>query len=690
MAAFLQCSLHVYRPIVLLVAAFALGIWAGDGVSWTAGAVLFIGSFAAGSVHRRVPFWLLIACAFLLGVWRGSSLPLLPHGSRLPAYPAVVHGRITRPPLRLGPAPVWRFSLDAGGRALEAFASFRPHLPTGQRVRVTGTFAPLWYARNPGDGSRFRQNRGRRAIGRITVKAEAQITAIQGPPSWLDATRRRVRAQLRGLYPADIHGLALGLFLGDRRAVTAEQKECFRRAGTAHLLAISGLHVGLVAFALYGLLRRLGSGRPTVHGAALVASALGAFLYAIVTGFPPSAARAALAAAIVTGALLFRRRPDPAAVLAAVIGVVLLTAPELLWSVSLQLSAAAVLGIVRFGIPAPVPALAVRLGRQSAIRRALRRWFFLPVRISLGALLGTLPVMCYHFGACHPWTPAANLAACPLLGATLSFGGLALAVGSASSDLAHLLVVPAVLALRAILWINAVVASAPHHTVHVPPLPAWAPLVSLACFFLPRRSLAAIAATGVLALPLLLPDRPRIPEGGLALSLDRGQAVFYRRGDATVLLARGARAWELRRILRAAHIAELDLLVAARTAEDLGVRIRRVLCEPGRVQLARDLAITYSPGRTRAFSAEVRDGAVRFLFGVPRETASVPLLIGACRPLDAVACEAAAVILPDSPRELLRSPPVVGRTAVYSTEREGALHFRVRGAGWKIEPYPGQ
>ncbi len=671
----------------LLACGFAAGIFLAEGAPWQPCAALFTVLFAAGTMLRRIPFsFLLVACC-ALGVWRGSSVPSLARQPRRSdSYPVAIEGRIVLPPVRRGPAPIWSFTVAWDDLSVAAIAPFRPPVAEGDLVRLYGSFSPLRYWRNPGDAARFRQNRARRRAGRITIKAWSQVVPAGCSPPLLGRVRQTLRSRIGALYPADLRGLALGIFLGDRRQIPLELKDDFRRAGTAHLLAISGLHVGLAAYAAYQVLLRFGGGRLTIHVAALLAGAVSAVLYAILSGFSPSAGRASLAVLLVTGILLVRRRPNPLGILAVVLFTLLLFNPELLWSISLQLSAGAVLGIVRLGIPDPAPALVRKLSNRSCVRVLVRRWIVLPMRISLAAFLGTLPVILYHFGACHPWAVATNIIACPLLALAISSGGLALVVSLVATHVAQLMVLPAVVALRTIIATNAVVASAPGNTILVRPFPAWIVVASLSLLLLPNRRGAAAGALAVLAIPWILPARPPAAGHGIVLDLDRGHAVFYRSPTTSLLITAGARERDVTRILRAMNVVDVDVAVVP-PGTRVPIRAHEILSSPGTPYIAEDLELTISPGRGTPLSVEVRADGTRFVFGTPRADAALPLLIGRASPEEVVACEARCAILTGRPEAFLRFWPESMGVEVRFVKNEGALLFTPRSdGGYRIRP----
>jgi len=584
-----------FSPPVILVA-FAAGIACEGGIPWSAAACAFAGGFLWAACVRRVPAMMPPLLFLALGAWRSASLPArLPPPVREP-YPAAVQGTVLDPPLRDAERPLWRFSVRTDGIRTDVRAPFPPNLREGDRVRLIGAFAPHWYGGNPGDAARFARERARWRCGAMALKAPGQIELIARARAPVPVVAAAARGAIRELFPPSLEGLALGLFLGDRRGIPRRQQDEFTRAGTAHLLAISGLHVGLFASAIYFFaLRLLGSrlrrGRPWGQRLALGASASGALCYAVLSGYSPSAARAAIGLILAALVLLLGRRPRSMDLLCAVVFTVLYLDPELLWSISLQLSAAAVAGILRFGIPPPVPALARRITRPTRAGRAVALLLFAPGRISAAAFFGSLPLSVHHFGACHPWGIAASMATCPLMAVTLTCGGCAIACAPGSLLLAKILALPSALALHGIVACNSLFASMPWDTVPFPATRSALIGAAVLSLLLPRARAAMGCMLAAFACALLFPAPCRLPQGMLVCDFPGSRAVFYRAGDRIAIQADGVRARDLAPVLRALALDSADVLAARRPLPGLPLTARIILSEPGAVSLDADLRV---------------------------------------------------------------------------------------------------
>ena len=179
--------------------------------------------------------------------------------------------------------------------------------------------------------------------------------------------------------------LAQGILLGLRHNIPSSLYEDFRDSGTAHLLAISGLHMAIVAGILLSVAVWLfGRRRPTY----LLMTLFALWGYAVLAGMSPSVMRAAIMVSLfLFGAYLGRQRSGITA-LASAAAIMVAIDPQILWQVSFQLSFAAVLGLILL-----TPSFQ-QWGRRIRAPNVVVDSF----AYSLGAILATLPIVAYHFG----------------------------------------------------------------------------------------------------------------------------------------------------------------------------------------------------------------------------------------------------------------------------------------------------
>jgi len=267
-------------------------------------------------------------------------------------------------------------------------------LAPGARVRMYGSIEPLRSAQNPGGFD----PRAHGLPGRVAWRGRGDLWLVR-PARPFDAlavemqdeARRRLAALER---PFGARVLA-GVLLGDRRAVPDETRVALQATGAAHLMAVSGLHVGGLAMLVFALVARLARGlgavRPWRLGAAMALPPTG--LFVVLAGAPASAVRAGLMVTIyLLGVLLGRRcRALDALALAAVL--LTLGGPSTAAGVGFQLSFVAVAALLVF-----------TAGHRGVTALALT---------ALVASLATAPIQAWHFGTVAPLGPVANLILAP-------------------------------------------------------------------------------------------------------------------------------------------------------------------------------------------------------------------------------------------------------------------------------------
>lgn len=243
-----------------------------------------------------------------------------------PPLERTVTGQVVSLPERRGERLSFRFQAEASsalGRPLRLevrwFRAPATHAPApGERWRLRLRVAPPRDRLNfgTGDTERFWFAERVQALGTVIADDAEWLGPARGTP--VERGRAVIRARLaRELEGLPGHGLVRALSLGDRSGLSEGLNAAMRATGTGHLLAISGLHVGLVA--LFGA--RLGWGLLTLLGwrshawpVRRLAPPLGLMLataYALLAGFGTSPRRALVMVAVVVLALVLRRRVSP-------------------------------------------------------------------------------------------------------------------------------------------------------------------------------------------------------------------------------------------------------------------------------------------------------------------------------------------------------------------------------------------
>jgi competence protein ComEC len=309
------------------------------------------------------------------------------------------------------------------------------YLPAGERgsVRVRPSSAPsgrpcVWAAElrlwadgplQPGGVYRVRgewqlaasPGRGPRPLDRLGWVAATGIRRLAAPSARrhpLLAARAALAERLWRVYPRRWAPLALALVLGHRETMDPEDTQSLARAGIIHLLAISGLHVGILAVAAFAL-ARLVRLSPT-H--ARVATVVLTSAYVLLVGAPASAVRAGLMVLLWTLARLAGRTSSAFDVLGLSAVVLLVARPWSVVDAGFQLSYAGTAAL------AYVHGEARRWPRPRGPARALRA-VAASMLLSAATVLLTAPITAAHFGRVAPAAVVGNLVAIPLFSITM-------------------------------------------------------------------------------------------------------------------------------------------------------------------------------------------------------------------------------------------------------------------------------
>jgi competence protein ComEC len=280
-----------------------------------------------------------------------------------------------------------------------------------------------------------------------------RVTAAPTPSAHpLLTLRESIQARFRTIFPRR-SALAEAMILARKEGIDPTQRDRFARAGLAHLLAISGLHVGLIAgvLLLLGGVLRL-SPRSTALGTIVATVA-----YVLFLGAPHAATRAALQVTLALLGRLWQRPADPFSLIATAALVLLLIDPLALLDAGFQLSFAGTAGIIalRRRLLDAIPLRAARPIRES-------------VAVSIAATLATAPITVVHFGQIAPIGVLANLIAIPLTGVAVPAIVVALGASFISTGLATFLGGAAELLLAALDWTATAAAAVPGGQLLVP------------------------------------------------------------------------------------------------------------------------------------------------------------------------------------------------------------------------------
>jgi competence protein ComEC len=404
-------------------------------------------------------------------------------------------------------------------------------------------------ARNPGG----RDPAARLAAAGVERQAFATGPAVRtAPPSPLaplERARERFSAAASTALPPREAGLVVAIASGDRSLLDPATVASFARSGLAHILAVSGLHLVVVALGVERLLRaallRIDAVALRVDPRRAAATVLlpATAVYTLATGAGVPVVRAAIAIGVAAAGTLLDREARPTNVLALAALALLAAEPAAALDPSFQLTFAAVGGLVLWAGPLR---RAVPVARA---RRGWRCWVVEPLLAgacaTLAASLATAPVLAFHFRQVPLLGLAANVAGIPIGSALTAVATLAAVAASISPALATPLLLAARPLATALVALSDQAAGPAWGALGIasPGLAGAAGFYGLALAAGALRGWARLAAAAGAAACLLLPgplrDAAARARGGLEvlfISVGHGDAALLRLPDGAAVL----------------------------------------------------------------------------------------------------------------------------------------------------------
>ncbi len=394
-------------PLLKAIVPMAAGIVAGTLISvplyvWVVAAVVCGAAAWFGRAHKIATLYIVLTLLFFGAALACAHTPreVIPRGERV-----WMEMRITDNPTRrdgqrsartYGAVTRWRPETgewrDRGEKLLVSFDTMW-RFEAGERVVFRGYVNPV--SDSAGNYSRLMHSRG--YTGRTYISQYSHPEILHGKTKSPIALAKKMQAaaterlnRLR-LAPKEA-GVAAAMTTGDRTGITPELRRAYSRTGASHLLAVSGLHVGIVFLLVNVLLYLLPLARRG-HIVKNCVAVVAIWLYVALTGLSPSAMRAAFMFTGAQIALATSRGRNAANIMCGTAMIMLAVRPGLLFDISFQLSFIAVAAILAWFSPL------YRLV-ESRWRGLNALWATLVVGFT--ASVATMPLVSHTFGVFSP------------------------------------------------------------------------------------------------------------------------------------------------------------------------------------------------------------------------------------------------------------------------------------------------
>ncbi len=498
----------------------------------------------------------------------------------------------------------------------------------GERIRVRGQL------KTPPEDEEFSYRDYLARDGILSYMSKAEATLLPGSggnffSAMMFAFKEKMLAHVYRLFPDPEASLLAGILLGVDTGLTTAIQNAFKNTGTAHIIAISGFNISIIAAIFVSMFSRVLGQR---NGAILAVIAI--TFYTLLVGADAAVVRAAIMGGLSLLARQVGRRNLGLNTLALVALIMAIINPLVIWDVGFQLSFFATLGLILYA--EPLANLAQKLMTAFRLPPSTIAQILPPISdfvlLTLAAQIATIPIMAYHFKRISLVSLIANPFVLPPQPAVMVIGGLAVLISLAYFPLGQLtawIAWPFVeYTIRAVEFFDRV----PHGTIYLGDSSPWL----VAGFYIALlgvtfnwsrlkegfstltarvRNLSIISVMTVLFVLTLLVWRSAstLPDGNLHvtfLSVGSADAVLIQTPSGRTVLVNGGPSAsilsdELGRRLPIFH-RQLDWLVIASTTENEMASLPRVIerYPPQSVLWSGNMQASYSAGQVDKYLAD--------------------------------------------------------------------------------------
>lgn len=296
-----------------------------------------------------------------------------------------------------------------------------PNLELHDKLFIRKKIWPIKNHNNPGEFNTKSYWNNKNIYASVFI-TEGDYKVINKVPTPLfERWRNSAKALFDDIFSSHLSGnelaIASALVLGDKSLLDQDLRQSFGAAGAMHVLAVSGLHVGIILellLFLFGRIPKLFTKRR-----ALILSLLILWAYALIIGFPPSVVRATLMFTLLSVGRMYSQQSDSINTLCFSAFVILLFEPLLIYDIGFQLSYLAMLGILTAQRP---------ISELIYVQNKWLRKLWEGTSVGIAAQLFTVPLTLYYFHQFPNYFLLTNIGMMVLAGLVLSLGLILLSV----------------------------------------------------------------------------------------------------------------------------------------------------------------------------------------------------------------------------------------------------------------------
>ncbi|MCP4681399.1 MAG: DUF4131 domain-containing protein, partial [Desulfobacterales bacterium] len=439
-----------HRPLIPILLSFIAGIlvsthgafpaWPGAPllISFCIAVCLFIVLFLSSRASFPIILLVFFLSGILLNIQEKQSSRLLPFASRRDKV--TIEGTVLEPVKindKIAKLKVSAHGLFIDGEAIQVneniMVTVYNHIPDvspGEKIRFPARLSLFKNFNNPGRYDYELAMKLKKVTCAASVSDGRHIVPMGPghmpfPNGLLERFRRPIRDFFEEKLGAQGYALYRALILGERQGIGSELREPFNQTGLGHVLAVSGLHIGLVAWLAFFFFKGVLSWsyslalKTDIRKLAAIMTCLPVLGYTFVAGFQVSSQRAMIMALAFLCSLILGRGREIWSTLALAGVFVLALDPQALFSISFQLSFSAVIGILWL-----TPAFLAKLPHSDDMKPGIEKIFYNKVSyyliglvaVSLSATIILLPQISMLFHRIPLVTIPANVTVTPILG----------------------------------------------------------------------------------------------------------------------------------------------------------------------------------------------------------------------------------------------------------------------------------